>query len=939
MQLHSLTHSTARRIRRILGVLATCLIPLAAGAQAPASHIPKILVLTTDEGRAGENFTLASTSGTLTGPFYNTDAEEASDNLARAFGNAGSGLVSGPPEVKYMYGALSIRPPQKDGQGNVVDKVASYAPTTLTRYSSTPTNLVRVLSAEHAQGSASTGAITQDEDVVYVPDTTPFLDPDNLAAIFKPDNGDRYDLVIVGSTYMKVTNQAYAALAKLMQDPALKPNAMLFFVDACCDDVANDRNAYSYNVKRLTDMVLAPATKVTGDPGAMVNGMTTGPAYGYVGGNQSMKLNSALNFPNDGNVSTLYAPGFQAKLPEIAGGDYQALINIPNENILYRVQDNNIADNRAYGMFFPSKQMFDGNGVCTFAVVDISPFAGTPNTTNTTSPRNIGQAFVDAALAGGACGGMASISAAPETQNVTLASPNATITLTVKNETPATAIAGAGTISEGRVEYTLPDHLQFTGTDVITTDCTLSGTAATRTNTDKSLTVKGISLPNLGSCTITLPVKWVDTTDPATNACINDTKHTATLTITPGVPNQFSTKEGQTNAQAIAKVVCTAPELQLTTNPTTLPGPFTAGSMVSYDVIVTNLSQTATAANAQLSALIPAGATHTITPKSRQQLLKANPVACPSHTDCTLAPGEVATFAVQFAAPANAASMAFSPTVALPANTPPNTEVTLANNTVLLAAPLQKQLHVQAQLTTAGSGDFTPLNGSGMAYAANGCNAAPASGSAPLGLDTAGAAQTSTADGTAHCAVVFSAAPGPLPTGYALASATPTLTDTTDPATGAQTVVATWTVLPPSAATIGGGITGGPSTFPTDLIGKTIDYELTCTPTAAAPSTGTLTVDSTGQLTTTNPPVIPAGSTCTLALKTDPSTLPLPSGYVWKSPVISGSGGSFTVTIPMARANGDSVPVPTLSEWALYALASLMLLAAAGQLRTRRAKR
>ncbi|MPN54054.1 hypothetical protein SDC9_201723 [bioreactor metagenome] len=107
------------------------------------------------------------------------------------------------------------------------------------------------------------------------------------------------------------------------------------------------------------------------------------------------------------------------------------------------------------------------------------------------------------------------------------------------------------------------------------------------------------------------------------------------------------------------------------------------------------------------------------------------------------------------------------------------------------------------------------------------------------------------------------------------------------------------------------------------------------------PATGTLTVNASGQLSTTTAPVVPSGSACTLTLTSNPSALPLPQGYVWKTPVISGTGNAFTVTLTMAQqsTNNTAVPVPTLSQWALYALGMLMLMAAAQAMRKQHGKR
>ncbi|QNP50277.1 hypothetical protein [Diaphorobacter aerolatus] len=188
-------------------------------AQAHAQAGPRILVLTTDEGQPGDTNT------------FEQDGKDASDNLARAFGN-GTAFISPAPQVKYLYGALSIRS-TKAG-----DVIAARPNTDDSLYPSTATNTVRVVDSAGTAVDPATGLTTgANERVVYVPDSRPRLDSANLAAIFKPDDAERYDLVVIGSTYRKVTDEAYQTLAALMQNPALKPRAVLFFVDSCCDGV------------------------------------------------------------------------------------------------------------------------------------------------------------------------------------------------------------------------------------------------------------------------------------------------------------------------------------------------------------------------------------------------------------------------------------------------------------------------------------------------------------------------------------------------------------------------------------------------------------------------------------------------------------------------------------------------------------------------------
>ena len=922
---------------------------------------PKILVLTTNEGYAGENFTfkLPSNGTTTSGSFYYSDGKIASDNLAMAFGN-GSTLIANAPEVTYLYGALSVRPVKKDALGNVVDNVVTgFTTATPANYSATATATVRVLTANTATGDPKVvGGLTKGETVVYVPDDTKFLDPANLDSIFKPSGGGRYDLIIVGSTYLKVTDEAYAALTKVMQSPELKPNAILYFIDSCCDAATN--RSLSYNVQRLTDAVLSPATKIIpADPlnPPMVNGLTTNSGYAY-SYSSNMSLNSQTNFTSaPATEVSKYATGFQSQLPRIAGGDYQAIINVPNDNLLYRVQGNSIANNRAYGIFFPAPQIYNGNGACTFAVVDISPFDANHIAANTTGGNNIGQAFVNAALAGGACGGMASISAAPPVSNVDLVQKTASITLTITNK--SLAISNSP-VTGGRVAATLPDHVKLSSSTAASSTCKDSiGNTITPVisrNADPMVgdgfALSDVTLPintsdavgTQANCTVTLPVEWSDTADISTNACIDASKNTATLTIVPGVPNQFSTTQGQTNDIAKAAVVCTAPELALSI-PTAIASSYAAGAMVSYDVKVENLSQTAAAPalGAVLSGLAPAGITlTTIEEKSAASMLKAGPVACTSADNCPL-PADIptggsSTFTVSFVVPANSPTMAWTPTVTLAI---PASEVTTTNNSVQLASTTQSALTVQAQLNGPGIDSSSALNNAGMAYNVSGCTATPASGSAPLGINAAGAAQPSTMPSGTPCVVAFTGAPdaSQLPTGYGITGPVIT-TSAPDATTGNQTSVAVWTALPPGLAAITGSIVGGPTPFPASLVGKTLNYTLTCQASPAQQPSGKLTIGASGQLTTTDNLTVPGGSTCTLTVDGLAQLPTAPSDYRWSSASAApgGAANSFVVTLTLRsdRAIGDPTPVPTLGQWALYLLSTMMLMAAALRLRKRR---
>ena len=737
--------------------------------------------------------------------------------------------------------------------------------------------------------------------------------------------------MVVGSTYFKVVEEAYATLAALMQDPARKPGAILFFIDSCCDTAAN--RYYSRNIERLKTQVLSPATGLT---------ITS-----------SGSSETALGLLNTGtsNAPNPYAHSFQdagtnKNLSSINGGFYEWLYGIPEANQLFgqNLPNSNLGAAQVYGAFFPSKDIFKAKGgTCTFAVVDISPFDENHYKLNTQTDatqgtRNIGQAFIDAATAGGSCGGMASISASPTSQNVSLLAPTtpAPIVLTITNETLNQASNGNGSISGGTVSATLPNYLKFASAP--TSTCT-NGTSATPLTVavtpgtapaGDGFAISGIGIAFQQNCTITLPVMWSDTTYPSTNACIKSASNSAQLTITPGAAlpaNTFSTAQGQTTNQATSTVVCTSPELELTQTgfPT---GPLAPGSTVSYTVTVSNLSETADANNAVLNDLVPAGVTSPNITVS----------GCTSTGDCTLpaktAGGVVssATFTVSFIVPDGQSQLNFQPNVELKTQG----EVTLANNALSLSAAINKQVSIRAILN-GGNGQFAAQN---LPYSLTGCTATPAPSTTALNFDSNTSTTAHTAPANETCTLSLSAVPGPTPTagGYTLLSATPVLNISKNATTGDDEIEAVWTAVPPTLATVAGSVAGAPSPFPVSLVGQTVPFALTCTPSAASPNTGTLTVDAQGALTTTDKPLVAAGSVCTLALTGDPSTLPLPSGYEWDTPAISSAGNNaFTVTLTMKpRPASTPTPVPSLQAWAVAALALLMTAAAGMHYRRQR---
>ena len=855
-------------LRLWLRLSALVLVLVAAPSWAQTSA--KILVLTTHEG-------------TPTQAPYKDDGLWASNGLARAFGYTdavdavptitpsapGNVYLRSTPNVVYKYGALSIRA-KKTSDVVIAGGTAGSK------------NLVRVTN------SANPAA----EEVVEMDDNTVFLDPNDLS-LFKPANAERYDLVVVGSTYFKVVDEAYATLATLMKDPARKPGAILYFVDSCCDSAGSN----SSNVARFNSEILKPATGLSTSLDSY-NGNT---AVGMLN-NTTAAAEYTRSFKNDSSNSIV-------NLETLEGGYYQWLLGIPSINQLFRLDG--ATDGNVYGAFFPTKDIFKtepNGGTCTFAVVDISPFdhhrfASNVQTSATQGTRNVGQAFIDAALGGGSCGGMASIAATPASQNLTLkppATPN-TMVLTITNKS---LVAGTA-ISGGTVKASLPANLAFAGTPASTCTNGTSSTPLAVTVNGTAFEISGIGIPFGQNCSITLPVQWSDTSDPATNACIKAASNTSQLTITPGATtgNSFSTTQGQTNDLAQAAVVCSAPELLLEQSsfPTSA---LKAGDTVNYTVTVSNLSESAAVDSALLNNVLPAGvdpATATITAAA------SNPASCVSTGGCSLPAKDPAnttspqaSFVVSFVMPTGMGQLNLSANARLSANqASTQAEVTLANNDLALSAPVQKTVTVRAILN-GGNGEFPAQ---ALAYSLTGCTASPAPSPAALNFDSHTAGNDHTVSASETCSASFSTKPGPTPSagGYTLASDTPTINTSTDPVTGNQVIEAVWTAAAPSTASVKGSIVHGASALPAGLAGQSLNYNVVCLPSAALPTaSGVLMVDANGLLSSPDKQVA-AGSSCSLQLS---SSLTPPAGYRLEAPVQTQTGNNFVVSIKL---------VPTLS--------------------------
>ena len=614
----------------------------------------KILVLTTHEGVPGD-----SSQGPL-----KADGQIASDNLSIAFGwvnpatiPAPASLISPAPLIDYRYGILSVR-----------------------ESTTTPGSLVRVVDQNGAQVTAPVPGAASDPARLLGRES------------FRAADGSRYDLVVVGTTYYTALQANYDLLNNIMQDAELKPNAMLFFVDSCCDNGQGGvpPSPPHQNMARFKDTVLQPAV------------LSVAPGLALAG-NYGLAVNPL-------NTASPYQGSFSVLLPDLAGGAFMGIDNVPADNRLFTVPG---VPSRAYGTFFPGSQVYNGNGTCLFGVVDVTPFEGSGNSNfamqyntgqapHAGNGHNVGQAFVNAALAGGSCGGNASIAASPATQNVTLAAPAATITLTVKNE----QLSALPPVTGGRVEATLPAHLAFAGSVGGTCTGAPYGGAISQNNATGAFGVTGMTLSFGQTCTIVLPVTWTDTTDIASNACIKTASQSTQLRIEPGTSKQFSTNQGQTNDVAAATEVCSAPELALSA--TALPSLVNAGDTVSYDLTITNLSETAAAPDMALADFLPAGAT-LVEVSTGGSAVACTPGSCNLGSLAALAS---ATYTVKFTASASQAALTAQPAVSTS-----EAEVTLINNKTQVTTAVQMAVSVTGSIVGASAQQLQNMAGAAIPYA------------------------------------------------------------------------------------------------------------------------------------------------------------------------------------------------------------------------------
>ncbi|TDS78105.1 DUF11 domain-containing protein [Comamonas sp. JUb58] len=325
-----------------------------------------------------------------------------------------------------------------------------------------------------------------------------------------------YDLVIIATVYNPVDSGNWTSIQNAVQNRSA--NAFLLFTDSCCQSIAN-----------------------------------LGPALNLL--NSASGLSMALS-PLAGNVTTLlntnsaYQGSFTS-LPTFEGNAFHFWTQVPADNTLYYDPGQPMpaaesTNNRAYGVFFPIAQSFNGAGACLFGVSDSSGFDENSYQRN---QGKVGVSFLNSVKSGGACGLAGEVS---KTFSPASINPNQTSTLTINI---ANTLQPAAAANELYVQDQLPAPLSL----VSVTGNTCGGSLATSAN---SLTLTGGTLPASG-CAITAVVRWAERTCVAASV---------TNTITPGTAasgGQFSTSLGQVNIPAEADLGCT--ETPVPSTPTPVP--------------------------------------------------------------------------------------------------------------------------------------------------------------------------------------------------------------------------------------------------------------------------------------------------------------------------------------------------------------------------------
>ena len=287
-----------------------------------------------------------------------------------------------------------------------------------------------------------------------------------VPAIAQTDIDDA-DIIVAVTVYQPVANDKMNLLTDIMlNDPS---KTVIIFTDGCCSVPQN--------------MTKFAETLATG----------TGWAVGISGGL------GGITSPR--NTKSTYSALFS---DTITGGAYRLFVNVPGENALYlphNTQPANFPENldltSAFGFLVPQPSMNGGNGACTFAVGDSSPF------NSATQAESIMEDFLVAATdPAGACAmRSATVDLEPSISGPTDPAVGSIFSLGLAVQNHSTS----NNSTDGSLTVTLPPGLRVTAGAVLPAGCSIVPGSTPTTDQQIQCTLGVIAAAN----SITLPIPVV----------------------------------------------------------------------------------------------------------------------------------------------------------------------------------------------------------------------------------------------------------------------------------------------------------------------------------------------------------------------------------------------------------------------------------------------
>ncbi|WP_429948853.1 hypothetical protein ACQYWY_18120 [Comamonas sediminis] len=352
--------------------------------------------------------------------------------------------------------------------------------------------------------------------------------PDAISAeTFNTPTGP-YDMVIVANANRIIDPSNWQVLEQALANRWAE--AMVFFVDGCCDEAS-----------------------LEGNIDVMIGALNTGTMSEFSRGISEVGSEISLN-PDSPYALAFESVGIQQ------GGRFTLIDSVPQLNVLYSgtMSIPQVAQlgssNMVYGLTIPKAQSNGGLGACVFVMMDTFFFF---ENVWAQYQGKIALAFLDAATsATGACG-VPEVSASFDKSDLHLGTGDngATLTISLLNVTPHD-------FNNLTLANNLPAPLVVAG-GAISNTCIKGSLGAGEGGNVIDYT--GFTVPP-GGCAITVPVTW-PTTDAGVQACRSSPS--VTNTITPG--SDFLSPTGQINTPATASLVCHAPDELIVKQPERVP--------------------------------------------------------------------------------------------------------------------------------------------------------------------------------------------------------------------------------------------------------------------------------------------------------------------------------------------------------------------------------